>query len=159
MVLVIKTCLPMQETRDSGSIPGARKIPWKRAWQPTPVFLPRESNGQRSLIKSQTQLRWLSVCTHTHRVPIHLTPTFPNSYRFTLVRQSYWNEWTDWFQIGKGVRQGCILSPCLFDFYAEYITRNTGLEKHKLESRLSGEISITSDMQTTPPLWQKVKRN
>ena len=35
---------------------------------------------------------------------------------------------TDWFQIGKGVRQGCILSPCLFQFYAEYIMRNTGLE-------------------------------
>ena len=64
---------------------------------------------------------------------------------------------TDWFQIGKAVRQGCILSPCLFNFYAEYIMRNTGWKKHKLESRLPGEISITSDMQMTPPLWQKVK--
>ena len=60
---------------------------------------------------------------------------------------------TDWFQIGKGVRQGCILSPCLFNWYAEHIMRNAGLEKHKLESRLLGEISITSDMQMTPPLW------
>ena len=66
---------------------------------------------------------------------------------------------TDWFQIGKGVRQGCLLSPCLFNLYAEYIMRNAGLEKHKLQSRLPGEISITSDMQMTPPLWQKVKRN
>ena len=66
---------------------------------------------------------------------------------------------TDWFQIGKGVRQGCILSPCLFNLYAEYIMRSAGLEKHKLESRLPGEISITSDMQMTPPLWHKVKRN
>ena len=66
---------------------------------------------------------------------------------------------TDWFQIGKEVHQGCILSPCLFNLYAEYIMRNTGLKKHKLESRLPGEISITSDMQMTPPLWQKVKRN
>ena len=66
---------------------------------------------------------------------------------------------TDWFQIGKGVRQGCILSPCLFNLYAEYIMRNTSWKKHKLESRLPGEISITSDMQMTPPLWQKVKRN
>ena len=66
---------------------------------------------------------------------------------------------TDWFQIGKGVRQGCILSPCLFNLYAEYIMRNAGLEEAQLESRLPGEISITSDMQMTPSLWQKVKRN
>ena len=66
---------------------------------------------------------------------------------------------TDGFQIEKGVPQGCILSPCLFNLYAEYIMRNAGLEKHKLESRLPGEISITSDMQMTPPLWQKVKKN
>ena len=59
----------------------------------------------------------------------------------------------------KFIRQGPILSPCLFNFYAEYIMRNAGLEEHKLESRLLGEISITSDMQMTPPLWQKVKRN
>ena len=57
---------------------------------------------------------------------------------------------TDWFQIGKRVRQGCILSPCLFNFYAEYIMRDW--RKYKLESRLPGEISITSDMQMTPPL-------
>ena len=64
---------------------------------------------------------------------------------------------TDWFQIGKGVCHGCILPPCLFNLYAEYIMRNAGLEETQLESRLPGEISITSDMQMTPPLWQKVK--
>ena len=47
----------------------------------------------------------------------------------------------------------------LFNLYAEYIMRNAGLKKHKLESRLLGEISITSDMQRTPPLWQKAKKN
>ena len=51
------------------------------------------------------------------------------------------------------------MSLCLFNIYAEYLTRNAGWRKHKLESRLPGEISITSDMQMTPPLWQKVKRN
>ena len=66
---------------------------------------------------------------------------------------------TDGFQIGKGVRQGCILSPCLFNLYAEYIMKNTGLDEAKLELRLPGEISITSDMLMTPPIWQKVKRN
>ena len=66
---------------------------------------------------------------------------------------------TDWFQIGKGLRQGCILSSCLFNLYAEYIMRNAKLDETQLESRLPGEISITSDMQMTPPLWQKAKRN
>ena len=66
---------------------------------------------------------------------------------------------TDWFQIGKGVWQGCILSPCLFNLYAEYIMRNAGWKKHKLESRLLGEISITSVMQMIPCLLWKVKKN
>ena len=66
---------------------------------------------------------------------------------------------TDCFQIGKGVCQGCILPPCLLSFYAEVIMCNTGLDKNKLESRLPGEMSITSDMQITPPSWQKVKNN
>ena len=66
---------------------------------------------------------------------------------------------TDWFQIGKGVHQGCILSPCLFKLYAEYIMRNTGLEETQAGKRLLGEISVTSDMQMTAPLLQKVKRN
>ena len=64
----------------------------------------------------------------------------------------------DWFQIGKGVRQGCILSPCIFDLYAQYIMEMPDWMKHKLESRLPGEMSITSDMQMTPPLWQKAKK-
>ena len=66
---------------------------------------------------------------------------------------------TDCFQIGKGVSQGCISSPCLFNLYAEYIMRNAGLDEAQLESRLLGEISITSDLQITPPLWQKAKKN
>ena len=66
---------------------------------------------------------------------------------------------TDWFQIGKGVHQGSILSPCLFNLYAEYIMRNAGLEEAQAGSRLPGEISINSDTQMTPPLWQIVKKN
>ena len=59
----------------------------------------------------------------------------------------------------KGVRQGCILSPCLFNFCAEYIMRKPGLEETQAGIKIAGEISITSDMQMTPPLWQKVKKN
>ena len=60
-------------------------------------------------------------------------------------------------KIGKGVHQGCILSPCLFNLHAEY--EMLGWIKHKLESRLLGEISKTSDIQMIPPLWQRVKEN
>ena len=65
----------------------------------------------------------------------------------------------DWFQIGEGVHQGYILSPCLFNFYTEYIMRNAGLEEAQAGIKIAGEISITSDIQMTQPLWQKVKRN
>ena len=64
----------------------------------------------------------------------------------------------DWFQIWKGVCQGCILSLCLFNLYAEYIMRNTGLMKHKLELRLPREISINSYMQMIPHLGRKWRR-
>ena len=65
---------------------------------------------------------------------------------------------TDWFQIGKGVHQGCILSLCLFNLYAEYIMRNAGLEEAQAGVKI-GEIPITSDMQMTPPYGRKVKKN
>ena len=58
---------------------------------------------------------------------------------------------TDWFHIGKGIYQGCILSLCLFNLYTEHIMRNAGLDEAQLESRLQGEISTTSDIQRTPP--------
>ena len=57
---------------------------------------------------------------------------------------------TDWFKIGKGVRQGCILSPCLFNFYVSTSCEMPGWMNHKLESRLLREISTTSDMQMIP---------
>ena len=62
---------------------------------------------------------------------------------------------TDWFQIGKGVHQGCILSPCLSNLFAEYIMRNPGLEEAQAGIRLLGEISTTSDMQMTHPYDRK----
>ena len=91
------------------------------------------------------------------RMPDHLTCLLKNLYAGQEATVRTGHGTTDWFQIGKGVHQGCILSPCLFNFYAEYIMRNAGLEEAQLESRLLGEISITSDMQMTPPLWQKAK--
>ena len=92
-------------------------------------------------------------------IPDHLTCLLRNPYADYEATVRTGHGTTDWFQIGKGVRQGCILSPCLFNLYAEYIMKMLGCMKHKLESRFLGEISITSDMQMTPPLWQKVKKN
>ena len=85
-------------------------------------------------------------------LPDHLTGLLRNLYagQEATVRTEHGT--TDWSQIGKGERQGCILSPCLFNLYAEYIMTDAWLEEHKLESRLLGEISIPSDMQMMPHL-------
>ena len=85
-------------------------------------------------------------------LPDHLTCLLRNLYAGQEAKVRTGHGTTDWFQIGKGVRQGCILSPGLFNLYAEYIMRNAGWNKHKLKSRLPGEIPIISDMQMTPPL-------
>ena len=92
-------------------------------------------------------------------IPYHLNYLQRNLYAGQEATVRTGHGTTDWFQIGKGLRQGSILSPCLFNLYAEYIMKMLNWKKHKLESRLLGEISITSDMQMTPPLWQKVKRS
>ena len=84
-------------------------------------------------------------------IPEHLTCLLRNLYTGQEVTVRMGHGKTDWFQIGKGMCQGCILSPCLFDLYTEYIMKMPGWMKHKLESRLLGDISITSDMQMTPP--------
>ena len=93
------------------------------------------------------------------RIPDHLTCLLRNLYAGQEATVRTGHGTTDWFQIGKGVRQDSILSPCLFNFYAEYIMRNAGLEEAQAGIKIAREISITSDMQMTPPLWQKAKRN
>ena len=89
------------------------------------------------------------------RIPDHLTFLLKNLYAGQEATVRAGHGTTDWFQIGKGVRQGCILSPCLINLYAEYIMRTLDWKKHKLESRLTGEIPITSDMQMTPSFGRK----
>ena len=92
-------------------------------------------------------------------IPDHLICLLRNLYAGQEAAVRTGHGTTDWLQIGKGLPQGCILSPCLFNLYAEHIMRNTGLEEAQAVSGLLGEISITSDMQMSPLLWQKVKRN
>ena len=78
--------------------------------------------------------------------------TRPFRYDLNQIPYDYTVEvMTDWFKIGKEVQQGCILSPCLFILYAEYIMGNATFWKaYKLESKLLGEISTTSNMQVIP---------
>ena len=65
----------------------------------------------------------------------------------------------DWFQIGEKVHQGYILSPCLFNLYAEYIIRNARLDEAQDGIKIAGRNIVTSDMKMTSPLWQKAKKN
>ena len=76
-------------------------------------------------------------------IPDHLMCLLRNLYAGQEATVRTGHGTTDWFQIGKGVHQGCILSPCLFNLYAEYIMRNAGLEEAQAGSKLLGEISIT----------------
>ena len=71
-------------------------------------------------------------------IPDHLTCLLRNLYAGQEAPVRTGHGTTDWFQIGKGVRQDCILSPCLFNFYAEYIIRNTGLEEAQAGIKIAG---------------------
>ena len=71
-------------------------------------------------------------------IPDHLTCLLRNLHAGQEVTVRAGHGTTDWFQIRKGVRQGCILSPCLFNFYAEYIMKNTGLEEAQAGIKIAG---------------------
>ena len=85
-------------------------------------------------------------------IPDHLTCLLRNlcAAQEATVRTGHGT--TDWFQIGKGVHQGCILSPCLFNWYAEYIMRNAGLEEAQAGIKIAVRNTNNLIMQMTPPL-------
>jgi len=147
------------------------KLDLEKAEEPE-IKLPtsaRSSKKQESSKKKSASLTMLKLFTlwittnwkilQMMGIPEHLTCLLRNLYADHEATVRTGHRTMDWFQIGKGVCQGCILSPCLLKLYTEYITscKMPDWMKHELESRLPGEISITSDMQMTPPLWQKVK--
>ena len=92
-------------------------------------------------------------------IPDHLICLLRNLYAGQEATVRTGHGTADCFQKGKGVYQGCLLSPCLFNFYAKYVMSNAGLEEAQAGNKIAGKISRTSDMQMTPPLWQKVKRS
>ena len=93
------------------------------------------------------------------RIPDHLTCLLRSPYAGQEATIRTRHGTAEWFKVGEGVLQDCILSPCLFNLYAEYIMRYAGLEESQAGIKIAGRNTITSDMQMTPPLWQKVKRN
>ena len=122
----------------------------------------RETSSSALLTMPKPLTVWITInwkILQEMGIPDHLICLLRNLYagQKATVRTAHGT--TDWFQIGKGVHQGCILSPCLFNLYAEYIMRNAGLDEAQAGIKIPGEMSVTSDMQMTPPLWQKVKRN
>ena len=90
-------------------------------------------------------------------IPYHLTCLLRNMYAGQEATVRTGHGTTDWFQIGKGVLQSCILSPRLSNLYAEYIMRNTGLDEAQGGIKIARRNIITSDMQATPPLRHKTK--
>ena len=92
-------------------------------------------------------------------IPDHLICLLRNLYAGQEATVRTGHGTTNWFQIGKGVRQGCILSPCLFNFYAEYIMRNAGLEEAQAGIKTAGRNINNLRYADDTTLWQKVKRN
>ena len=92
-------------------------------------------------------------------MPDHLTCLLRNldAGQEAIVRTGHGT--TDWFQIGKGMCQGCVLSPCLLNLYAEYIMQNARLDEAQAGIEIAARNINISDMQMTPPLWQKAKGN
>ena len=92
-------------------------------------------------------------------IPDHLTCLLRNLYAGQEATVRTGHGTTGWFQIGRRVRQGCILSPCLFNLYAEYIMRNSGLDEVQAGIKIARTNINNLRYADDTPLWQKVKRN
>ena len=101
----------------------------------------RKASTSALLTMPQSLTVWITINWKIFQdmgIPDHLTCLLRNLYAVQEARVRTGHGTTDWFQIGKGVRQGCILSPCLFNFYAEYIMRNAGLEEAQAGIKIAG---------------------
>ena len=117
------------------------------------------------MIDAPLNLIGRELCNGKLRYAFHIFPRGHCLFNKQTIIKITWKNgkpiWTEQWPSHEreitGVCQGCILSPCLFNLYVECIMRNAGLEKAQAGIKIAGEIPITSDMQMTPPLWQKVK--
>ena len=92
-------------------------------------------------------------------IPDHLTSLLRNLYAGQEAMIRIRHGTTDWFKIGRGVHQSCILSPCLFNFYAEFIMRNARLDEVQAEIKIARRNTNNLRYADDTTLWQKVKRN
>ena len=168
-----------------GFNPWVGKISWRRKWQSTPVFLLGKSHGWKSLVgyspwghkelDTTEQLYFLSLLTTPKPLTVWITTNCGKflkrwEYQTTLpacwetcmhVRKQQWEpdmeQWTG-SKLGKEYMKAVYCHPAYLT-YMQSRSCEIAWMNHKLESTLLGEISITSDIQVTPPLWQKLKRN
>ena len=122
----------------------------------------RKTSNSASLTMPKPLTGWITVNWKILRemgIPDHLTCLLRNLYAGQEATVRTGHGTTDWFQIGRGVRQGCVLSPCLFNFYAEYIMTNAGLEETQAGIKIAGRNINNLRYAGDTTLWQKVKRN
>ena len=110
-------------------------------WSGVPLPSPRKASTSALLTMPKPLTVWITTNWKIPKemgMPDYLTCLLRNLYAGQQATVRTGHGTTDWFQIGKGIRQGCILSPCLFKLYAEYITRNAGLEETQAGIKISG---------------------
>ena len=157
------------QCRRPGFDPWVRNILWRRKWQPTPVLLPGKSHGQRSVVGYSPRGHKESDTTEQ----LHFTFTYLSSENLYAGQKATCRArhgTADWFKIGKGVRQSCILSPCLFNFYTECILWNAGLDESQAEIKISWRninnlrytdntnLIAESEEEQKPPWWRWKRR-
>ena len=129
--------------------------------------LKKQENSRKHLRLLHWLCKSLWLCGHNELwkilqeigIPDHLSRLLRNLYVCQDATVKTGHGTTDWFQIGKGVCQSCILSPCLFNLYAEYIMRNTGLEETEAGIKIAGRNLNHLRYADDTTLWQKVKRS
>ena len=126
----------------------------------------QESSRKTSIPALLTTPKPLTVCITTNwkilqemGIPDHLTCLLRNLYAGQEATVRIRHGTTDWLQIGKGVHQGCILSPCLFNLYAEYILRNARLEEAQAGIKIAGRNINNVRYADDTTLWQKAKKS
>ena len=131
---------------------------------PTSVgSLKKQENFRKTSIASLTMLKPLTVWTTTHCGKFfkrwEYQTTWPASWEICIQvkKQQLELDMEHWFQIGKGIHQGCTLSPCLFNLYAEYIMRNAGLEEAQAGIKIAGRTINKLRYADDTTLWQKAK--